>query len=306
MDGGRQKVGERHVVRVGTVQPIAPDGNVRHAGLRSRHVRYLPARYFALGELEPVIVAHAAADFHRAASRPHHDGVSIHELKARERAFEEELVEVDFLQNLVSSLDRHPSVAPLPGVHSPGPAQEVEQRVGRHAGKAAGSVHVSSDIDDDRTRAFEIRVDVDVLGENGAHRFPDSGGKVAVSDSNHPDRADVGDEDVPLRVHHDDVGIVDRPPHPKRDVIAGTHQVVGIQPVLALPLEPALEELRSEGAGACFRRRRNGKVRGNGITFRARRGMRVHRRHGEEYPGRCQQNEKADSTEARWHVHNPM
>ena len=132
------------------------------------------------------------------ASRPHHDGVAIHELQASERAFEKKLVEIDFLQNFVSPLHRHVSVAALFRIDTSRPAQVVEKGVGGHTGVAAGRVHIARHIHDYRAGAFEIRVHINILSENSVHRVQYSFGKNGVADTCNPDRTDLGNENVSL------------------------------------------------------------------------------------------------------------
>ena len=276
------------------------------ASLRPCQVGDVPTRYTVAGDLEFVPVAHASGDPHRASPRPDHDGIAVHELKPHERAFEEKLVEIDLLQDLISPFYHHISVASLPPVHSPGPAQVVEQGVGRHPGKTAGGLHIARDVDDHRAGTFQVGVNIDILGEHGAHRATYPGGQIAVSDPHHANGTDVGHEDVSLGVHDDDVGVIDRPPHSKRNVVPGPHQVIGIQPVLAFPLESAIEELLSEGADAPFLAHRNRSARTHPAASRPGLGARVGRMHGDEGAGRRQDERDADSKGMHQHSHNPM
>ena len=215
-------------------------------GLGRATAEQFGAADLGLLELEDVGVVHLAADLHRVPARLSDDGVALLQLQRLDAALEQEAVQVDGGDRLAAAQHVDFEVAAAVRVDAAGAVEVVQDRVRRQPGVQARRLDEAGDVDLDRLRRLERRIDAHVGAEDALDLRRDFAVQVGVAHATHGDRADIGDEDVAVRI--DDLRRLEGEgaPHAHGQPVAGGDHVVGVEAAERHRAEAAGEELRAE------------------------------------------------------------
>jgi hypothetical protein len=241
------------------------------------------------GELEALGVLHQAAHCHCVVARRHEDDVAVAQLQQGHAAFEQEVIQAERGAHLLAALDLHRKEAAALSVDAASLVEVVQQAVHAGAVVEARAMHEAADEDAHRLRGGQAGVAVDVGAEHAAHAGVDHALQVLVGRTHDPDRANMRQEDVALRV--DDERLVEGVAAPQAHLHAVAHgdQVVGVELGGATTREAAGEEVGAEDVAG-----EAGAVLGHGRERVLRHAFsaaapapRAPRRPGPAWPGSC-------------------